>query len=236
MPSHRDPTSKRLLAHLERLRQADLGKIFDEVVAEPGETYDDVFNLRDDKIYLFLARDALRINVFRMADTPILTAFRLAGLDHHNPVDWRRLMAAFCETHFGQKRTKPVTWTPTVLLSAYKDYLAVQNSFEKKRPDLQVCKILKTDKRYKDKYGKYKIDTLRKLIRYANDPDHNTLLPYADANDPLLEFTKELSHRANVQWDERAEIWVTGMLGKVEFRSHLETIATLLAKINREHR
>jgi hypothetical protein len=51
--------------------------------------------------------------------------------------------------------------------------------------DSALCKFLRTYKKYREKYGHYNLDALRKIVRNARSPKHNITLRYPEMNNLL---------------------------------------------------
>jgi hypothetical protein len=204
MPSRRDPTAMRLFDQFKQTRLVNGRKIFDSLLSQPGKSYDQIFNLEDDRIYLYIARKALHLSDAK-DDQMLIKAFDAAGLDHRDPMDWRTLLSCFVEAHFGSKETKPIKWDALYLNEVFKDYSEVKTNHPKLK-DFDICKLLKKDKRYKDRYtGNF--DALRKLVRVAKNPKHNALLRYSETSDPLVKMLRDLLESKGIDWDERFEEW-----------------------------
>jgi hypothetical protein len=209
MPSRRDPTAKRLFDQFKQTRLVNGRKIFDSLLSQPGKSYDQIFNLEDDRIYLYIARKALHLSGTK-DDQMLIKAFDAAGLDHRDPTDWRTLLSCFVEAHFGSKETKPVKWDALYLNEVFKDYSEVKTNHPKLK-DFDICKFLQKDKRYKDRYGG-NFDALRKLVRVAKNPKHNALLRYSETSDPLVKMFRDLLESKGIDWDERFEEWAKEMV------------------------
>src|SRR5262245_32232350 len=141
MPSRKDPTSQRLFDLFEQTRLVNRRKVFEALLSEPGKNYDQVFDFKDDDVFLVVARNTFGLDD-RERDRPILRAFDAAGLDYRNPMDWRTLLACFAEAHFGAKKTKPVKWNPLYLIQVFNDYSEIKNR-KPSLSDQDICKLLK---------------------------------------------------------------------------------------------
>ncbi len=189
MPSSQDPASKRLLKLLERAR---IVRAFEEAIFS---------KLDDTLVHTFHSSAVLRLNEADEADTEMLSAFKVTGLDHRNPRHWRLLLKCFSEAHFGKKKTKPVKWDAFEFCVLLKDYFDLTRN----RPelsDLDACKLLKSDKLYKEKYGDYNIHALRKLVRQARSPKYNMYLRHPEMRDLLLQQIRDDWEREGIPWDE----------------------------------
>jgi hypothetical protein len=197
MPSRQDPTSKRLL----RLFQED--KLVRSLTRpiKVGIGAETLSELDDPIVHGTLSSTALTLDEADPSNAPLLRAFRAAGLDHRNPLNWRTLLGCFAKAHFGAKKTKPIKWDSAKFSALLKDYSDVKQT----RPelsDLQVCNLLKRDKTYRAKYGDYNLHALRKLVRQARDPKFNAHLRYPEIRDPLLREIRAECDRQNRPWDE----------------------------------
>jgi hypothetical protein len=131
----------------------------------------------------------------------MLRAFEAAGLDHRNPTDWRMLVSCFAEAHFGKKKTKPLKWDVLALCRVLKDYMEVTRNHPELK-DSKVCERLKSDKQYKDKYSRYKIHALRRIVRCAKSPKHNIILRHPEMRNPVLQCVRDMFERRGMPWDE----------------------------------
>jgi len=209
MPSRKDPTSKRLFDQFRQTRLVNGRKVFESLLSQPGKTYDQIFNLEDDRIYLYMARKALHLTNSK-DDQKFVKAFDAAGLDHRDPMDWRTLLSCFVEAHFGTKETKPVKWNALYLNEVFRDYSEVRTNNPKFK-DTEICRFLQKDKRYKARYGG-SFDALRKLVRAAKNPEHNILLRYSETSDPLVKVLRDILASKGIDWNERFEEWAKEMI------------------------
>jgi hypothetical protein len=198
MSSRQDPTSKRfsrLLSEQKLIRSLLVGPLYAGIDAETLSRLDDPI------VYCGVSLTALTLDEANPRDIQILRAFKVAGLDHRNPLHWRELLEVFAEAHFGKKKTKPVKWDSRKFYSLSKDYLNVKRDHPEIL-DFEVCKLLMRDKVYKDKYGAYNLHALRKLVRHARSAKHNLYLRHPEMRDPLLQEIRDGFERRNKPWDE----------------------------------
>jgi hypothetical protein len=216
MPSRRDSSSK-LLRHLfdesRTIKQQSMQLYDSELALPPGISLDQLFNFDNDAMHAAASRCSLRLDKTDENDAAMLRAFDAAGLDHRNPLDWRTLLSLFAEAHFGKRRTKPTKWDIAARLEVLADYLEVYKS-DPKLSDVKICKLLKADKRYNSKYGKYSLDALRKLVRDARSPKHNVLLRHPEMRDPLLQIFREKYESRGIVWTPQLEANLKRVINK----------------------
>jgi hypothetical protein len=70
-----------------------------------------------------------------------------------------------------------------------------------------ICNILKTRKPYKEKYGKYNIHSLRKIVRAARDPTKNILLRHIEMRNIPLQLIREHFDSKGIAWDKTVQGW-----------------------------
>jgi hypothetical protein len=210
MPSRKDPTSKRLFKLFEELEMVTSPKaldlVRDRLLSEDGTTEEEANPDFDDRLTRLVASQvALTLGQLNDYNTPILRAFEAAGLDHRNPLHWRSLLRCFCQAHFGKRKTKPITWSPYLLSAVFKDYRDVKGAYPTIE-DSALCRFLRTDKKYKKRYGRYSFHTLRKIVRYAKNPKHNPAARYPEMNNLLLQELRWAGERNhNLVWNEEFE-------------------------------
>jgi hypothetical protein len=123
---------------------------------------------------LLIADYVLTLNPDNELDKPLLAAFAAAGLDHRNPLDWKRLFREFGIAHFAPKRRRgaPPKWIggPYCRLLAHVQQLKLENPNLKDSP---ACIILR---RRDPEYRKLSFHHLRKLLRQAQKPKYNDIL------------------------------------------------------------
>ena len=202
MPSRQD-VSKRLLQLFEDARLRNSPRVVDALMGPLSEGINRVLlsNLDDRRVHASLSRAALILDEADPDDAVILDAFKAAGLDHRNPLHWRTLLGCFAEAHFGKKTTKPVKWNAFELMVLLRDYLNAKHN-RPKMSDLEICKLLMRDRAYKDKYGKYNLDALRKLVRRARSPKYNFYLRHLEMRDPPLQAIRNSFECRGMPWDE----------------------------------
>jgi hypothetical protein len=210
MASRRDSSSKRLFQLFDETRLSrELAKRFfeDDILRPLSTTFDQMLDFDNDVTHAAFSRVALRLNDGDKKHAPLLTAFGEVGLDHHNPVHWRDLLSMFAETHFGKARTKPKTWDSVGLSQVLQDYLAVKQE-NPTANNAQLRKLLRKDKRFKDKYAQYNIDAFRKLLRQALSPKDNVLLRYPEMRDPLVQLIRNDYEQKGTAWTPDLERWI----------------------------
>jgi hypothetical protein len=215
MPSRRDSSSKllRKLFDESPMIQQQSKQLFDSEVAPAGTSFDRLFEFDNFLVHAATSRCALRLRKDDEDPSAMLRAFEAAGLDHRNPLDWRTLLSLFAEAHFGKIRTKPQKWDVAALLDVLGDDREVQK-MDPELSDVKICKLLRTDKRYKSKYSKYHLDALRKLVRHARSPKHNVLLRHPEMRDPLLQIFREKYESRGVVWDPQREANLKRLIDK----------------------
>jgi len=214
MPSRRDSSSKSLRQRFDESRRdwQRAKQLFDSEITSPaGTSFDQLFDFDNDVVHAAFSRCFLRLDEANEHDAAMLRAFEAAGLDHRNPLDWRTLLSLFAEVHFGKIRTKPKKWDIAHLFDVFGDYCEVKKS-DPKLSDLKICKLLQTDERYKRKYSRYKLDSLRKLVRYARSPKHNLLLRHPEMPDPLLKLFREKYESRGGVWDPQREATLKSLI------------------------
>jgi hypothetical protein len=145
MASRKDSTSKRLFQLFdERRLSRELAKrFFEDDILKPEISFDQLFDFNNDAVHAACSRAALRLNDANKTHASMLSAFKEAGLDHRNPLQWRDLLSMFAEAHFGKLRTKPQKRDPVGLSQVLQDYLAVKKENPAAK-DAQLRKLLRT--------------------------------------------------------------------------------------------
>ena len=165
-----------------------------------------VFNFEDDTVHAALSRVALMLEQSSERDKPVFAAFKAAGLNPDNPLHWRALVFMFSEAHFGKARTKPQKWSPTALNGVLADYRTIKAE-NPGASDAQICKLLRSDPRFKRKYQHYSPDALRKLLRQARSPNANILLRHPEMNDPVLQLLRHYHEQYGLEWTSESEMY-----------------------------
>lgn len=207
----RDSTSKRFQEILRDKQPAQHGAeqlIDSEIFAPAGTSFDKFMNFESENVHGAASWVALRLGSADEDSVAILAAFAAGGLNHRNPFHWRVLLAAFSEAHFGKRRTKPIIWDTAALCEVFVDYFTVKNE-GKVKTNPQIHRVLRSDKRFKDKYQKYHVDAFRKLVRYALSPKHNPLLRHPEMEDPVLQLFRE-------SYEGRGGIWTPQVQGNFQ--------------------
>jgi hypothetical protein len=221
MPSRRDSSAKRLFQLFEesRLPRQVAKQAFDERILNPaGTSFDQFFDFDNNMmVHAACSRIALRLNEGNEKDAPLVAAFREAGLDHRNPLHWRHLLSMFAETHFGKIKTKPQKWDPAALFQLRHDYCTLESENPGAKSS-ELRKLLRTDKRFKDKYKSdskdksYNEDAFRKLLRHALSPASNVLLRYPEMKDPLMKLIRNDYEQKGMQWTPEFETVITQLV------------------------
>jgi hypothetical protein len=180
MAARSDHLSKRLFESLRGARAAfaTVTQFLDEQSAkmESEMTWTESQNalLGMDMSFGLLARAALRINPDDPNDQPLAAAFEVSGLDPKDPLAWRTLLGCFAEVHFGKSSAgRPMEWGGMQLEELYTDFQEVKSRHRSVRSDKRICELMRTRPPYKEKYQKYSVETLRKAVRRAADPEQN---------------------------------------------------------------
>jgi hypothetical protein len=149
-------------------------ELFDELFKSANIKFDQLFNFDNEAIHAVVAREALRLDPSKPKDAVILKAFDAFGLDAKSPVDWKQILYAFSDAHFGDPGSgRKKIW----------------DDFEYFRLAIAFCAVIARNPELKDKevrkrllqQTKYKhlSDTaLRKLVAAAIDPQKNRYLKY----------------------------------------------------------
>jgi len=133
----------------------------------------------DPQFFEIYAGAVLRLNYNSPFDKPLDKAFKVARLDHKNPIHWRLLLSGFAVFHFGMERPRGTPKKRSGL--QYSELFdRIQNILSDK-PNLkvrsEVSRLLK--KRYPGEYGSLSIRHLNRLGRQAADPNKNPKLKLA---------------------------------------------------------
>jgi hypothetical protein len=204
MASTRDSTSKRLKEILPNIRATITGaeQLIDSEIFNRANSFERFMNFENELAHGALSWVALRLNSTDENDTAMLKAFAAAGLNHRNPFYWRALLSAFSEVHFGKKRTKPIKWDPAAFWSVFLDCVnVVMEGKARKRSEIPA----ELAKRYKEKYGNYSSDALRKLVGQALSPKYNVLLRHSEMGHPLLQLYCEDYEAKGGTWTPEVE-------------------------------
>jgi hypothetical protein len=122
---------------------------------------------------LLIAEYVVTLNPDNELDKPLLAAFAAAGLDHRNPLDWKRLIREFAIAHFllGRRSGAPPKWDG----GRYCRLLAQVHDLKLKNPRLKdkpACGILCRQPEYRH----LSVERLRKALREGRNPDFNDIL------------------------------------------------------------
>jgi hypothetical protein len=115
---------------------------------------------------------------------PIREAFDRFDLDPANPFAWRLLLHVFADTHFGPRITAagaPKKWTDVTWCELLSDFDQVK-ARNPNASDTAICKFLKNDPAFGNRYAKVSAATIRRNLQPARSPGYNeTLKMVADA-------------------------------------------------------
>lgn len=111
------------------------------------------------------------------SDAPLVRAFAAAKLNSNDPTHWRVLLEFFAWARYGdrRKRGRPKKWDFVSLSQLREDYRDVKS----RRPGLlddEVFRILGRRSAYQTKRAALSTNRLGRLLKFANDPNHNELL------------------------------------------------------------
>jgi hypothetical protein len=207
MASRRDSSSKRLIQLFEerRLLPGLAERFFEEGFLIPaGTSFDQLIDFKNEIVHAACSRIALRLNTTLQKDAPLLAAFEEAGLNHQNPLHWRALLAMFAEVHFGKKKTNTQIWDVVGLFQVFADYTTIRRE-DPSATETGIARKLRSDKRFKEKYGHYNEHALRKLLRQAKSPKTNVLLRHPEMADPLLQVIRDDYEKKSIQWTPELE-------------------------------
>jgi hypothetical protein len=122
-------------------------------------------------------------------DRYVKLAFQRLGLDLEKNEDHDLLLRAFCRALHGAIPLKPVGFFTDLILDTEK--MASENPTGGRR---QAVKRLRTDSRYRQKYGKYTWHTLLKLMDHACDrkknPDYGKLWEIAEGRPKHKKYSR----------------------------------------------
>jgi hypothetical protein len=125
-----------------------------------------------------IADYVLTLNPSSELDKPLAAAFAAAGLDHKNPLHWKRLIREFAIAHFVPRRGggAPTKWTADryCRLLGQVHHLKLKNPRLKDKP---ACAILCKLPEYRQKSEKrLSVERLRRALREARNPKFNDFL------------------------------------------------------------
>jgi hypothetical protein len=98
------------------------------------------------------------------------STFELFGLDPGKPRDRQFLLWLLDEIIFGKGKVgapqKWSEWGPSPSSSQLKaDVAAINHGSTKKKSDREICRLLKEDKRFEERYAKKSLDAIRRQLR-----------------------------------------------------------------------
>jgi hypothetical protein len=147
-------------------------ELFDELFKPANIKFDQLYNFDNETIHAVVAWEALRLNPSKSKDAVILKAFDAFGLDAKSPFDWKQIVYAFSDAHFGEPESgrKP-TWDDFEYFRLALNFCAVKA----RNPELKD-KQLRKRLLLQPKYKHLSDDSLRKLVAAAIDPRKNRYL------------------------------------------------------------
>lgn len=132
-----------------------------------------------------------RLDEKRSADQRLKSAFEFCGLDEGDPRHWRALLNALvaeCFPKRGRTKTRHVEGLFELLLDIHE--------LQAKNPKLTSAEAIATkllrSSRFTKKYPSIKkVSSLTKLVRKAQDPQHNPYARYREEQDIALSIMRE---------------------------------------------
>jgi len=131
------------------------------------------------------------------------TVFEIADMDHEDPSDWRKLLLFFAEHHFRRAKTKP--------RKSFLEFWAYNLDYEdvkRKNPNFkekQACEYLIRHKR--SIYGKYTVETLRKVLRQARSKNRNPAAWFPGRQDIAAGLMRAEYEKRGLSWTPEAAIY-----------------------------
>ena len=141
----------------------------------------------DPKQRALAAHEALKLDSL---DVSLTKAFDAFGFNHRNPFHWRKLMAYFCDVHFGRgdrrRRGPSKRWSDDKLCQLLSDFDQVRSGYKlvpgSKISDLEVCKRLKNHPVLGTTYIGSAAETVLRNLQRARNPNQNGRLSVIVSN------------------------------------------------------
>jgi hypothetical protein len=151
-------------------------ELFDELFKTGGIKFDQLLNFDNKAIHAAASWVTLRLDPSKSKDAVILKAFDAFGLDAKSPADWKQIVYAFSDAHFGEPGPgRKTTWDDLELFRLVVDFCAVISCHpELKDKDKEIRKHLLKQTKYKHLPDA----SLRRLVAAAFDCQKNRYLAY----------------------------------------------------------
>ena len=117
----------------------------------------------------------------------LAAAFNAFGLDPTKPNHRDFLLALLASVHFdgSRGRGQPPKWDVDKLCQLHADIETIKQKHPDKKEN-ELCRKLKENAPFKDRYRQYSAETIRKKLQHARDPEHNDCLrDILDAHRPI---------------------------------------------------
>jgi hypothetical protein len=183
-------------------------ELFDELFKTGGIKFDQLLNFDNKVIHAAAAWEALRLDPSKSKDAVILKAFDAFGLDAKSPVDWKQIVYAFSDAHFGEPGPgRKMTWDDFEYFRLALDFCAVKA----RNPELKD-KQLRERLLQQTKYEHLSDASLQRLVAAAFDPQKNRYLKYLKSGsvaDPLqIVISNQLVQLGTSESSPNLEEWV----------------------------